>query len=101
MLSSLFCHQFSHMHFLPLDVYLSWANASTDVLMYFAAKDTTLKQAAGEVGEGIVSTLLYPNYAIYGTPLGAMYGSNVGTLGLLTAQYNPRNVMGLAGGWKF
>ncbi|KAG5633930.1 hypothetical protein H0H81_004361 [Sphagnurus paluster] len=43
----------------------------------------------------------YPNIAIFGTPLDKMYGSNVERLRELKVQVDPKDVMGLAGGWKF
>lgn len=49
----------------------------------------------------VKDSLLYPNYAARGTPLEAMYGSNVPRLRQLKKQYDPRNIMGLAGGFKF
>ena len=44
---------------------------------------------------------LYNNYAIFDTPLEMMYGANVERLREIRGKYDPDNVMGLAGGWKF
>lgn len=44
---------------------------------------------------------VYPNYAIFDTPLTTMYGSNLPGLQSLKASIDPTNVMGLAGGFKF
>ncbi|KAL5500908.1 hypothetical protein ACEPAH_9295 [Sanghuangporus vaninii] len=45
--------------------------------------------------------ILYPNYALDGTPLELMYGSNVQTLREITAKYDPDGIMKLAGGPHF
>jgi len=44
---------------------------------------------------------LYPNYAIYDTPLEMIYGANLPRLCSLQQCVDPDNVMGLAGGFKF
>ena len=43
----------------------------------------------------------YVNYALFGTPLEAMYGEHLGRLREIKKKYDPEDVMGLAGGWKF
>lgn len=45
--------------------------------------------------------ILYPNYAIDGTPIELMYGSNVPKLRAIAAKYDPRGVMKLTGGPHF
>jgi FAD/FMN-containing dehydrogenase len=42
----------------------------------------------------------YPNYAIYGTPAEQIWGSNLPLLRKFKKVYDPKNVMGLAGGFK-
>jgi hypothetical protein len=44
---------------------------------------------------------LYVNYALFGTPVGAMYGEHLERLREIKKKYDPEDVMGLAGGWKF
>lgn len=44
---------------------------------------------------------LYGNYALGDTPLEAMYGVNVERLARIKKVVDPKNVMGLAGGFKF
>ena len=44
---------------------------------------------------------LYGNYADANTPLSDIYGDNLPSLRALKAKVDPRNVMGLAGGFKF
>lgn len=43
---------------------------------------------------------VYPNYAIFDTPLQNLYGSGVRRLKALKKKVDPTNVMGLAGGFK-
>ena len=43
---------------------------------------------------------VYPNYAIYDTPLENLYGGNLAALRSLKTAVDPGNVMGLAGGFK-
>ncbi|KAL5480274.1 hypothetical protein ACEPAI_1544 [Sanghuangporus weigelae] len=45
--------------------------------------------------------ILYPNYALDGTPLKLMYGSNVQTLREIAAKYDPDGIMKLTGGPHF
>ncbi|KAL5512398.1 hypothetical protein ACEPAG_3390 [Sanghuangporus baumii] len=53
--------------------------------------------------EMVVSSddILYPNYALDGTPLELMYGSNVQTLREISAKYDPDGIMKLTGGPHF
>lgn len=60
-----------------------------------------IRAAAIEEGQDIASGPLYPNYAIFGTPLQDMYGDNVDKLKSLRQRVDPHDVMGLAGGFKF
>jgi len=54
--------------------------------------------------EGLLSdhpTALYGNYVDANTPLIDIYGDNLPKLRALKAKIDPKNVMGLAGGFKF
>ena len=44
---------------------------------------------------------LYGNYANAETPLADIYGENLPGLRALKAKIDPKNVMGLSGGFKF
>ena len=59
-----------------------------------------IRNAAIKEGQTIANAPLYPNYAIFDTPLENMYGRNVDRLKALKRAVDPSNVMGLAGGWK-
>ena len=43
---------------------------------------------------------VYPNYALFDTPLEDIYGANIPRLQAIKSAVDPENVMGLAGGFK-
>ena len=89
--------------FLPINVFFSWTDATFDNEYYDAIR-TTLKvisDAARAEGQNLQNMVVYPNYAIFDTPLSTIYGSNLPSLRALKSLVDPTNVMGLAGGWKF
>ena len=88
---------------LPSSLTLQWSNASLDEMMAFALRNisTTIHAAALADGQNVSHVAVYPNYALFGTPLEDMYGGNVERLRKIRAAIDPEDVMGLAGGWKF
>ena len=88
---------------LPLNIYYAYLLDAADNAMYSAARQSAAHLTAVAVSEGqdISEAPLYGNYAIFDTPLERIYAGNVDKLKALKAQYDPANVMGLAGGWKF
>jgi hypothetical protein len=89
--------------FLPINVFYSWTNETFDDDYYNAVKATlqVISNAALAEGQNLQNMLVYPNYAIFDTPLSTMYGSNLPSLRALKSSVDPTNVTGLAGGWKF
>jgi Berberine and berberine like len=87
----------------PSIMYLGWTNASADVFMAEAARlsAASLVEAAIQDGQDLKNAGPYVNCAIFGTPLERMYGENLKRLRRIRKTYDPENVMGLAGGWKF
>ena len=61
----------------------------------------TLESAGIQDGQDLKNAAAYVNYAITGTPLKKIYGGNVPRLREIREEYDPEDVMGLAGGWKF
>ncbi|KAL4069900.1 hypothetical protein V8B97DRAFT_1900693 [Scleroderma yunnanense] len=87
----------------PLFIYFAWVLPSTDELMQNAARTSaaTLFNKALELGQDVENAPLYPNIAIFDTPLERIYGDNVQSLRAIKQSVDPNNVMGLAGGFKF
>ena len=59
---------------------------------------TTVAQSEGLLTHPVS---LYGNDVDYNTPLEDIYGDNLPALRALKAKIDPKNVMGLAGGFKF
>ncbi|KIM38915.1 hypothetical protein M413DRAFT_239222 [Hebeloma cylindrosporum] len=89
--------------FLPLDIAFEWTNEGFDGDFHDAARamGKALLDAAKCEGQDVEGALMYPNYAIFGTPLEDIYGRHLGKLRNLKAKVDPGNVMGLTGGWRF
>ena len=87
----------------PSSLTFEWSNASLDDTMAFALRNisNSIRAAALADGQDVSRAALYPNYALFGTPLEDMYGGNVERLREIRAAIDPEDVMGLAGGWKF
>ncbi|RPD60650.1 FAD-binding domain-containing protein [Lentinus tigrinus ALCF2SS1-7] len=88
--------------FLPLNIYYAYGLEAADDTMYEAARQSAarLTQVAVSEGQDIADAPLYGNYAIFDTPLDRVFGDNLDRLKSVKAQYDPSNIMGLAGGWK-
>ena len=88
---------------LPSSLTLQWSNASLDEMMAFALRNisTTIHAAALADGQNVSHAAVYPNYALFGTPLEDMYGGNVERLRKIRAAIDPEDLMGRTGGWKF
>ena len=87
---------------MPLNLYYAWALPSSDTAMRDAIVQSAqqLTNVAVADGQDVADAFLYGNYAIDSTPLERIYGANLASLQSLKQQYDPDNVMGLAGGWK-
>ena len=90
--------------FQPFDLSYSWNSSEFDAEFYAVARASSAYIRMAAIGEGqsqLADAPIYPNYAIFGTPLTDMYGGNVPALQALKRRIDPQNIMGLAGGWKF
>ncbi|KAF9002469.1 hypothetical protein BDQ17DRAFT_1425793 [Cyathus striatus] len=68
---------------LPFNIYYAWASSLFDDDFHDAAKQSAsqiLGAALAEGQSGIANGPIYPNYAIFDTPLSDMYGNNVAQL---------------------
>ena len=87
----------------PSLVYAGWTSAAADVYMEDAVRlsSASMVEAAIQDGQDLKNAATYVNYAISGTPLDKMYGKHLERLRRIRKTYDPEDVMGLAGGWKF
>ncbi|THH28908.1 hypothetical protein EUX98_g5290 [Antrodiella citrinella] len=87
----------------PINVYFAWSLPSSDAFMFDAIQQSSarLTAVALKSGQDVANAPLYPNYAIFDTPVERMYGAGLGRLQRIKKGYDPLNVMGQAGGWKF
>ncbi|KAI9438134.1 FAD-binding domain-containing protein [Lactarius indigo] len=87
----------------PSGIYYGWTHESADKHMAEAMRTSTatLERAGIQDGQKLENAAAYVNYAISGTPLENMYGGNLPRLRRIKEKYDPKDVMGLAGGWKF
>lgn len=85
----------------PNIVLQSSAPPQVDIVAAVRELSTQVQARAVEEGQSRWDDLLYPNYALAGTPLELMYGENVGRLQELAKKVDPKGIMKLAGGFKF
>ncbi|PBK83516.1 FAD-binding domain-containing protein [Armillaria gallica] len=87
----------------PLNLYYAWAFEGWDDIFHDAIRQSAAHLYNVAVSDGqsdIVGAALYPNYAIFDTPVESLYGSNVARMKQIKASVDPDNVMALAGGFK-
>ena len=81
----------------PLNIYYAWLSPESDQTVEAAIRTSAQTlQSESQVAAGVV----YPNYAIFDTPLVKLYGANLPRLQAIKEAVDPENVMGLAGGFK-
>ncbi|OCH84154.1 FAD dependent oxidoreductase [Obba rivulosa] len=87
---------------LPLCLSFQWNDSSADNAMRDAIVQSAQHLTAVAVAEGqnISEAPVYGNYAINTTPLTRIFGEQMPRLQEIKRQYDPEDVMGLAGGWK-
>jgi FAD/FMN-containing dehydrogenase len=84
-----------------MNVYNAWTDSTYDNQMIVAAKESTAQLQNVAAADGVLGSFSYVNYAIYDTPLEAMYGDNVQRLKEIKHRVDPQNIMNLAGGFRF
>ncbi|KAJ7734444.1 FAD-binding domain-containing protein [Mycena metata] len=89
--------------YLPINLNFAWTPAKSDAIFHAALKQSAnhLTDVAVHAGQAVAQAPLYSNYALADTPLERIYGDNLPRLRSIKAQVDPKNVMGLAGGFKF
>ena len=88
---------------LPSALMFAWNDKSQDEFVYDSLRNLTASiiEAGIKDGQDLKDAANYPNYAVYGTPLEAMYGKNVKRLREIKRKYDPFHVMDLTGGFRF
>ncbi|KAH9026592.1 FAD-binding domain-containing protein [Lactarius pseudohatsudake] len=86
----------------PTAVTITYNNASLDDTISKAMRSLsdTVTAAADADGQNVSHAAVYPNYALFDTPLEEIYGANLPRLHGIKKAVDPTNVMGLAGGFK-
>ena len=86
----------------PTALTISFRNASLDdtVVNVVHNFSDTVTAAAVADGQSLTHAAVYPNYALFDTPLEDIYGANIPRLQAIKSAVDPENVMGLTGGFK-
>ncbi|KAJ7108942.1 FAD dependent oxidoreductase [Mycena crocata] len=89
--------------FMPLNLYFAWTPFTADATFHDALRQSAahITQVAIAEGQALKKLPLYSNYALFDTPLTRLYGINLPRLQAIKKKTDPRDVMGLAGGFKF
>ena len=87
----------------PSVISVLWSNVSLDDTMAFALRNfsESVRSVALKDGQNVSHAAIYPNYALFDTPLEDIYGGNVERLRKIRAMIDLEDVMGLTGGWRF
>ena len=86
----------------PTALTFAYSNASLDDFVTKAVRNFTdvVTAAAIADGQNLTHVAVYPNYALFDNPLEDIYGAHVPRLHAIKKAVDPKNVMGLAGGFK-
>ncbi|TFY66021.1 hypothetical protein EVG20_g5059 [Dentipellis fragilis] len=87
----------------PVNLLFMWTDPAATDRMHDAMVQSADKMRAAAVADGqdVANAVIYSNYALGDVPLEAVYGGNVERLRGIKGRYDPDNVMGLAGGFRF
>ncbi|KAF9510991.1 hypothetical protein BS47DRAFT_1299511 [Hydnum rufescens UP504] len=87
----------------PLALFWGWPDERTDSTAMQDMERAAAAITATAEGEGqqLTDLALYNNYALADTPLERLYTVNLPRLRSLKKKYDPRNIMNLAGGFRF
>ncbi|KAH9025722.1 FAD-binding domain-containing protein [Lactarius deliciosus] len=86
----------------PTAVTFAYTNTSLDDTVSKALRTYSDAVTAVAVADGqnVSHAAVYPNYALFDTPLEDIYGANLPRLHAIRKAVDPKDVMGLAGGFK-
>ncbi|KAI0251535.1 FAD-binding domain-containing protein [Lactifluus subvellereus] len=87
----------------PSGICYGWTDESVDKHMADAMHRSVASMLAAGIkdGQDLTNAAPYVNYALFGTPLERIYGGQLKRLREIRRQYDPEDIMGLTGGWKF
>ncbi|KAG8714538.1 hypothetical protein FRC11_008093 [Ceratobasidium sp. 423] len=89
----------------PLNLYFAWSGERYDDWYLDALKESTrvIREQAIAEGQDIAGAkqIKYGNYALGTEDMSSLYGPNLERLRAIKVKYDPNNVMGLAGGYRF
>jgi hypothetical protein len=84
----------------PMNIYYAWTDANSDGVMLETSRASAAHLKDVAAAHGILGSAMYPNYALFGTPVESLYGKNTERLRNIKRRVDPFNVMGLTGGFK-
>jgi hypothetical protein len=87
----------------PCNPWVTWSDPADSDYAHAALRNMSdrIQAFAIQQGESLPTDLHYPNYALGDTPLNLLYGDNVPRLQTIHHSVDPKNIMGLTGGFKF
>jgi len=88
---------------IPIHIFFAWTNPVYDDVFVSAVEESTKRLSDFAQAEGLLThpLALYGNDVTFRTPLVDIYGDNLPALRALKAKIDPKNVMNLAGGFRF
>ncbi|KAK7043767.1 hypothetical protein VNI00_008379 [Paramarasmius palmivorus] len=84
----------------PMNIYYAWVNAGSDSSLFEVSRNTAASLQQFAANQGILASAKYPNYSIFNTDLKDMYGRNLKRLQEVKRRVDPKDIMGLTGGFK-
>ncbi|KAI0293621.1 hypothetical protein B0F90DRAFT_1761958 [Multifurca ochricompacta] len=89
--------------YLPASMFIAWSKPLVEKYMEDAIRRSgeALVTAGIRDGQDLENAAPYVNYVMFDTPLEKMYGGGLERLREIRREYDPEDVMGLTGGWKF
>ncbi|KAJ7593193.1 FAD-binding domain-containing protein [Mycena floridula] len=87
----------------PCNLWVTWSDPKDTEYAHATLRKLSDKIQAFAIQEGqsMATDLHYPNYALDDTPLNLLYGNNVHRLKQIKQHVDPKNIMGLTGGFQF
>lgn len=93
----------SRILWLPTSINFFWEQSALDAVVESSLRQSVehLTLVAKGEGQDVDSLPVYNNYALFDTSLEKIYQGNLRRLREMKHRYDPENIMGLTGGWRF